>query len=86
MNCLDCAATGETLAAVGVCRDCGSGLCLDHVVTSPLYLTRTMALAREVNVEPPGRVLRCELCHTAFEAAARYRPAEARHRVVARGY
>jgi hypothetical protein len=56
------------------------------MVTSPQYLTRTMAVAMEVNVEPPARVLRCELCNTAFEAADTYRPADARHRAVARGY
>jgi hypothetical protein len=56
------------------------------MVTSPQYLTRTMAVAMEVNVEAPARVLRCELCNTAFEAADTYRPADARHRAVARGY
>ena len=85
MNCLDCAAAGQATPAVGVCHDCGAGICLDHVVTSPHHLTRSAAVAMEVNVEPPGRMLRCELCNTAFEAADSYRPAAARNRTIARG-
>jgi hypothetical protein len=32
MNCFECAKLNDTVAAVGVCRHCGVGLCLDHLV------------------------------------------------------
>jgi hypothetical protein len=32
MNCFECVKTSDTVAAVGVCRHCGVGLCLDHLV------------------------------------------------------
>jgi hypothetical protein len=30
MNCFMCAADGRAATAVGVCPDCGAGLCLGH--------------------------------------------------------
>ncbi len=32
MNCFECAKTNDEIAAVGICRHCGVGLCLDHLV------------------------------------------------------
>jgi hypothetical protein len=32
MNCFECAKANDNVAAVGVCRHCGVGLCLDHLV------------------------------------------------------
>ncbi len=32
MNCFECAKLNDSVAAVGVCRQCGVGLCLDHLV------------------------------------------------------
>ena len=32
MNCFECAKVNDTVAAVGVCRHCGVGLCLDHLI------------------------------------------------------
>lgn len=32
MNCFECATSHHTVPAVGVCRHCGVGLCLDHLV------------------------------------------------------
>jgi hypothetical protein len=31
MNCFACAIRGETVAAVAACRNCGAGLCLEHL-------------------------------------------------------
>jgi hypothetical protein len=31
MNCFECAIRGETVAAVAACRNCGAGLCLEHL-------------------------------------------------------
>lgn len=68
MNCLDCATNDQVTPAVGVCHDCGAGVCVDHVATRDKYLTRTVALSMHVDVEPPARVLRCEVCTTAVDA------------------
>jgi hypothetical protein len=32
MNCFECAKVNDTVAAVGFCRHCGVGLCLDHLI------------------------------------------------------
>jgi hypothetical protein len=32
MNCFECSKVNDTVAAVGVCRHCGVGLCLDHLI------------------------------------------------------
>jgi hypothetical protein len=37
MNCFECAKTNDTVAAVGVCRHCGVGFCLDHLVEAGEY-------------------------------------------------
>lgn len=31
MNCFECAKVHDAVPAVGVCRHCGVGLCLDHL-------------------------------------------------------
>ncbi len=69
MNCFDCAAIGTMTAAVGVCRDCGAGLCVDHVQVNARWLTRTAVINRTVVVEPPAREIRCRVCQAAHDAA-----------------
>lgn len=32
MNCFECAKVNDSVAAVGICRHCGVGLCVDHLV------------------------------------------------------
>jgi hypothetical protein len=32
MHCFECAKVNDAVAAVGVCRHCGVGLCLDHLI------------------------------------------------------
>ena len=61
MNCMDCAANDQATPAVGVCHDCGAGVCIDHAVSRDRHLTRIMTINRKVKVEPPARVLRCEV-------------------------
>ena len=68
MNCLDCAANDQATPAVGVCHDCGAGVCVDHAVSRDRHLTRIMTISMEVKIEPPARVLRCEVCATAVDA------------------
>ena len=69
MNCLDCASLGRHTPAVGICTDCGAGICADHARLSPHWLTRTAAVNRVVAVEPPARLLRCPVCQSAHDAA-----------------
>lgn len=38
MNCFEGAKTDDSVAAVGVCLECGVGLCLDHLVDTGAYL------------------------------------------------
>jgi hypothetical protein len=68
MNCLDCAANGQVTPAVGVCHDCGAGVCADHVVSGDRHLTRLEGIGMKVKVEPPARLLRCEVCTAAVDA------------------
>ncbi len=37
MNCFECAKVNDTVAAVGVCKYCGVGLCLDHLIEAGGY-------------------------------------------------
>ena len=37
MNCFECAKTHDTVEAVGTCKRCGVGLCLDHLIEAREY-------------------------------------------------
>ena len=37
MNCFECAKAGESVPAVGVCRRCGVGLCLEHLAEAEAF-------------------------------------------------
>jgi hypothetical protein len=37
MNCFECAKAHDSVAAVGMCRHCGVGLCLDHLSEARAY-------------------------------------------------
>lgn len=37
MNCFECAKTNDAVIAVGVCSQCGVGLCLDHMIEAGQY-------------------------------------------------
>jgi LSD1 subclass zinc finger protein len=69
MNCFDCAAHSMSVTAVGVCADCGAGVCLEHAHVTARWLTRTAALNRTVTIEPPARTVRCSLCQAARNVA-----------------
>ena len=80
MNCLDCASNDRAMPAVGVCHDCGAGVCLDHAIARDRYLTRVMPISMEVEVEPPARILRCGVCAAAVDAVREAsRPTRRRH-------
>ncbi len=86
MNCLDCTSNDRETPAVGICHDCGAGICIDHAVTRDHFLKRILTIAQEVAVEPPARVLRCQVCSAAIDALSeanrpkhQRRAANARH-------
>jgi hypothetical protein len=68
MNCFDCASMGRSANADAVCADCGAGLCHEHAHVSPHWLTRTAVINRTVVVEPPARMIRCNVCQVAHDA------------------
>lgn len=70
MNCLDCNLAGVAAAAIGICRDCGAGVCATHATVRDHHLTRTVTINRLIPVEPPARVVRCHVCTAAHDAAA----------------
>jgi hypothetical protein len=76
VNCLECAAVGRTDPAVAICVDCGAGICAEHAVFSLRNLTRIEPINRVEVVEPPARVIRCEMC--AKTRDAQNRPAAVR--------
>jgi hypothetical protein len=78
MNCYDCATLGQSTAAVAACIDCGAGLCVEHAVIAPRYLTRLAVINRVETVEPPARAMRCEICAAAQEALTGSEGARAR--------
>jgi len=78
MNCYDCATQDRlTRPAVGICHDCGAGVCVDHSHRDVRWLTRTALINRVETIDPPERIIRCGICAAAHEAAAH--PAD--HRV-----
>jgi hypothetical protein len=80
VNCLECALKGREAPAVGACRDCGAGACLDHAVVRERHLTRTISIALEVEVEPPARIVRCGACTAAVDAVRESSRPRGRHR------
>ena len=37
MNCFECAKANDAVSAVSVCRGCGVGLCLDHLIEARAF-------------------------------------------------
>ncbi len=37
MNCFECAKVHDTVPAVSICKHCGVGLCLDHLIEARNY-------------------------------------------------
>ena len=68
MNCLDCALDSKNHTSVGVCHECGAGVCADHAVVRAHHLTRIIALNRPIPVEPPARFVFCQTCAAAHDA------------------
>ena len=68
MKCFDCAALGQSAAAVAVCAECGAAVCSDHAHVTPCWLTFTGVINRTVTVETPGRTIRCSVCQQAHDA------------------
>jgi hypothetical protein len=76
MNCLDCTLAGATTPAVATCHSCGAAVCVDHAVIQPHYLQRVVPLNRLIPIDPPARVIACEVCAAAQDAAQHPEPAQ----------
>lgn len=80
MNCLDCALAGLDRTSVAVCHACGAAVCTEHAVVRAHHLTRIVTINRPVPVEPPARLVWCQTCAAAHEAASHPQQAPHRHR------
>jgi hypothetical protein len=55
MNCLDCAQHGHSVAAVGVCAQCGGAVCAAHAEVGSQVLTCIKPVYRMVTTSPAAR-------------------------------
>ena len=72
MNCFECARVNDVVPAVALCRHCGVGLCLDHLIEASEYTVggTTFACQHEVpHVSPlrgmPAGIAEARRHHTA---------------------
>ena len=68
MKCFDCAVAESDRDAVGMCHDCGAGLCANHAVIRSRHLNRIATINRPIPVEPPARLMLCQTCVAAHDA------------------
>ncbi|WP_374215021.1 DUF2180 family protein [Streptomyces longispororuber] len=67
MHCLDCHAQGTATTAVGVCHDCGAGVCTGHARVTDRSVRRDPVVGAPH--EAVARTVRCPQCATASTAA-----------------
>ena len=80
MNCLDCALNSRDHNSVGVCHECGAGVCADHAVVRAHHLIRIVTINRPVPVEPPARLVFCQTCAAAHDALSQPFRQQSHHR------
>jgi hypothetical protein len=68
MNCLDCAQHGHSVAAVGVCAQCGGAVCAAHAEVGSQVLTCIKPVYRMVTTSPAARRVLCPACALARHA------------------
>lgn len=68
MDCFDCAGLDHTVPAVGVCADCGAGVCRDHARVQVRWLMRVIPMGGSEPAGPPARSILCPVCQAAYEA------------------
>jgi hypothetical protein len=69
MNCLDCHDDRQLVVpAVAVCVQCGAGCCREHSASRTGPRFRFGALGREDLVQPPARLIMCNICDAAERA------------------
>ena len=68
MECFDCAGLDRAAPAVGVCADCGAGVCRDHARVQARWLLRDMPIGRPEPAGPPARTVLCSVCQAAYDA------------------
>jgi hypothetical protein len=64
MNCYDCHQDGTTTPAIGICEQCGAGICPDHSTQDTQHHPMTLPMGRIVR--PQMRQLVCTECHHAL--------------------
>lgn len=67
MNCYDCHLAGRTSTAIGLCHECGAGLCGEHVRVSR-DIVHGNASPGLVTRPTRARTLACPMCHGADAA------------------
>ncbi len=60
MNCYDCHQNGTATPAIGICEECGAGICPQHAIQATQNHTVTLPMGR--TVRPPIRELLCTDC------------------------
>lgn len=57
MNCFECAKASDAAPAVAICKHCGVGLCLDHLIEANEFTVAGTHYACPHQI-PPGKRLR----------------------------
>ena len=71
MNCYVCAQRDLQRVAVGLCRNCSAGLCIEHVLERSREVTFIVPLGREVTLPLKTREILCHVCKQALEQPRR---------------
>ena len=66
MLCFDCAKSGSTRDAVGLCQHCSAALCYDHARTVEDPIIATYPIGKTVVLPKHARLILCETCKTAL--------------------
>jgi hypothetical protein len=74
VNCLDCQDSSTDAPAVGVCHQCGAGVCAEHAVIKWQRLSCVRAVARVVVIDRPVRRVLCQACARAHHERAKCCP------------
>ncbi|WP_079001362.1 DUF2180 family protein [Streptomyces sp. AS58] len=62
MNCYECVVgAGPVRAAVGICRECGAGLCTEHLRIETVEMHRPAGMGKSTS-DLPARRMVCPVC------------------------
>ena len=66
MICFECAKSGTSREAVGLCHHCSAALCSEHARTVDDPVTATCAISKTVVLPKHARLILCETCRAAL--------------------